>query len=67
MASAYLLLIKQLWVTRLSAAAGLVPQRALSQGLSAAIECGCDDTQAFGTQAFGNETLEWCQIELKSR
>ncbi len=63
MASAYLLLIKQLWVTRLSAAAGLVPQRALSQGvLSAAIECGCDDTQAFG-----NETLEWCQIELKSR
>src|SRR6267143_5675235 len=30
--------------------------------LSAAVECGCDDTQAFG-----NETLEWCQIELKSR
>ncbi len=23
--------------------------------------------QAFGTQAFGNETWEWCQIELKSR
>jgi hypothetical protein len=28
----YLLRIKQLWVTRLAAAAGLAPQRALSQG-----------------------------------
>jgi hypothetical protein len=38
MASAYLLRIKQLWVTRLAAAAGLVPQRALSQG----VFIGCD-------------------------
>jgi hypothetical protein len=37
-ASAYLLRIKQLWVTRLAAAAGLVPQRALSQG----VFIGCD-------------------------
>jgi hypothetical protein len=46
--------IKQLWVTRLAAAAGLVQQRALSQGVFiAAIECGSDDTQAFGNETFG--------------
>jgi hypothetical protein len=65
-AGTYLLRMKQLWVTRLAAAAGLAPQRALSQGgLSAVVERGCNDTPAFG-----NDNEHWSggltQAEINS-